>query len=148
MYKTYKSKIHQSLSYTLLTKNDKGDEISVKIEFGKGTNLSKAYFTTNDKIKQELLENTADFKNGVIYIDSVVIEKEDKESSEEQTKVLKDITKENIRTDERQIHTYKNKQDLYQQLITILPDTELSSSLSEKQLTEIAEQNGVLFKKG
>ena len=133
MIKRYKSLIHRCLLLTGGIKDEKGKNFEIRIDFNNATSMSKAYYSTSNSLEQKFIEDTADFKNGIIVLESTTAEV--KTPKAEEKKEYKETL------------TYSNKQDLFNKLTEVLPNVEVEKTATIEELLKMAENNGYKFVK-
>lgn len=133
MIKRYKSLIHRCLLLTGNIKDESGKDIEIRIDFNSATSMSKAYYSTSNQLEQKFIENTTDFKNGIIVLESTMTE--EKTPKTEEKKEYKETL------------TYSNKQDLFNKMTEVLPNVEVEKTATIEELLKLAENNGYKFVK-
>ena len=133
MIKRYKSLIHRCLLLTGSIKDENGKDVEIRIDFNNATSMSKAYFVTENPLKQKFIEETTDFKKGIIVLEKTIDTKKitQKEEKEEVKEILK----------------YTNKQELFNKLVELLPNVELEKTATIDELVKLGENHGYKFVK-
>ncbi|MDO5759962.1 MAG: hypothetical protein Q4Q06_02930 [Bacteroidota bacterium] len=139
--KTYRSRIHRTLSITGLVNQKR-----VTINFIDGNDKTKCVYTTKDADLQKFIESTSLFQQNLIYIESTITDSDvDSDSilvAEPTIFSKQDTPQESTNLIEK---TFKNKQDLIEQITLLLPNAKTNKKMSNEVLIELAKQSGYLF---
>lgn len=133
MIKRYKSLIHRCLLLTGSIKDENGKDVEIRIDFNNATSMSKAYFVTENPLKQKFIEGTTDFKKGIIVLEKTIDTK--KTTQKEEKEEVKEILK------------YTNKQELFNKLVELLPNVELEKTATIDELVKLGGNHGYKFVK-
>lgn len=140
--KTYRSRIHRTLSLTGQYKDKK-----YNLNFINGNDRIKCVYTTNDEQVQQFIESTDLFKQNLIYIEQ---EKRDEPTPIIEISHTKDKVKElsfDLPDKECDLieKTFKNKQELIEQITMLLPEAKTNKKMPNSELIEIGKKGGYLF---
>lgn len=140
--KTYRSRIHRTLSITGQYEGKK-----YNLNFVNGNDRIKCVYTTADEQVQKFIESTDLFNQKLIYIEqdkkdvqeSIINIPKAKEEVRELSFDLQD------KADELVEKTFKNKQDLIEQIIMLIPNAKTNKKMPNSELIEIGKKGGYLF---
>lgn len=141
--KTYRSRIHRTLSLTGQYTDKK-----YNLNFINGNDRIKCVYTTNDEQVQQFIESTDLFKQNLIYIEQ--------EKKDEQKPIIETLSQPKEKVKELSFELpdketeliekpFKNKQDLIEQITMLLPEAKTNKKMPNSELIEIGKKGGYLF---
>lgn len=140
MIKTYYARSYTIYSLKGVVKSEGGESKVVSVSFNQSTSsYGTAFYTTNREEEQLLIEQSADFHRGAIFIARQ--QEEEKKAKQEEVTVSKN--KQEIETKDAKV--YKDRADLYNKLTVLLPNEQINKRTTELQLLEVAKKNNLLF---